>query len=356
MIKKILRINVTNKCNKSCITCPISASPEKCIFLPFSMLQNILCGHKYLPLEVVLEGGEPFLHPQIILFLEYLSSVNDVKKLFISTNGDYVLEYYNTLIDIVNRTNMCIQLNVGITPILSSSEHMSICKTLFDMCNKDKKVHIMFDVTYTSEETKEELINRIKKFGIPLCCCSFSIVKAYGALKNTEYPKISNDERNWICYASDGTYFGYDIESRADYELTLCTDLTPIFDVINHRQMWLMTQGFFADLSFENKDNCQQSVKDFQWEYIKTHTPNVSYRSYILDYQSKNNIEIFCECGVYDTEREVVEGLAVCMERTPDMERFYMYKELAMNLCEYISHAKVRDDIKTNEDISCCKC
>ena len=168
MIKKILRLNVTNQCNLSCATCPIKANIYNNSFMKFNVFQNILCEHRNIPLEVILEGGEPFLHPQLFLFLEYLKTVPNFKKVIISTNG-YVEEYFDTLLDTINRLNICVQLNVAITSSLIESypSHMEVCKKLFDEEQSKKKFHLTFDVTYTSEEDLASLTSLIKECEIP---------------------------------------------------------------------------------------------------------------------------------------------------------------------------------------------
>lgn len=358
MIKKIIRLNVTNKCNMSCITCPISANPSKNGYMKFSDFQNILCEHKYVPLELVLEGGEPFLHPHFNLFLEYTSTIKDIKKIVISTNGTLIQQNYNILSDLIERVPALIQFNIGITKYLidNNANHMEMCKSLLN----ERKFNVSFDVTYTSEEEKKELVGLLTKYGIPLELCSISVVKAYGALQNTEYPKLCNCNNQWHCYSTDGTYFGDDLEKRAAYELSLCYEEQPIFDIVNHRQMWMLTHGFIADISFENQDNCKQSIKDFQWHYCKQHSEDCYHRSYVFSFMNKYNMDersIFQDLNVYSMEEEVVNGLAYLMETTYDMKRFYIYKDMAMKLCREIAHAKVKENIKTTDDciIQCCK-
>lgn len=354
MIKKIIRINVTNQCNMSCITCPISANSSKIGFIKFSDFQNILCEQRNIPLDVVLEGGEPFLHPRWNLFLEYADTNSDVKKVIISTNGTLIKENYNTLLDTINRLHLYVQLNVAITKHLieTNEGHLEMCKSLLS----EDKFHTTFDVTYTSEEEKNELMSLIREYRIPMERCSFSIVRAYGALKNTEYPKLEQQSKIMSCYATDGTYFGCDLSKRADYELSLCYGDIPIFDIVNHRQLWLLTHGFLADLTFENQDNCKQSVKDFQLEYFRCNTPESVYGSYIREFKRLygDNKDPFCVLYAEKLEDEVVEGLAYLMETTISMKRFYEFKDLALKLCREIAYLKVRDDIRTTDE-DCCK-
>lgn len=355
MLQKLIRLNLTNRCNMACGTCYISANPNKNGFLQFSDLQDILNKHQIIPLEVVFEGGEPFLHPRIFLFLEYLDTIPNVKRVIISTNGHLSNETYTRLLDTINRLRIQVQINVGITSHLINEYefHLSNCKQFVEDVRD-----IFFDVTYTDEEDKAYLIQMIRKHDLPLERCVFSIVQSYGALKDSEYPKPCNcdccDNDDTYCYATDGTGFGDDIEKRAEYELALCYGEIPTFDSYNHRRMWMLTNAFIADITFENQDNCKQSIKDLQWEYNRENTSGNVYGSYIREFKRLyGDIEPFYVENAELLEDEVIEGLSCLMETTIDMKRFYEYKELAMKLCREIANLRLRDEIRTsNED--CC--
>jgi organic radical activating enzyme len=354
MLKKIIRLNLTNRCDMACGTCYISANPNKNGFLQFSDLQDILNEHQIVPLEVVFEGGEPFLHQRLFLFLEYLDTLSNVKRVIISTNGHLSNETYIRLLDTINRLRIQVQLNVGITTHLINEYefHLLNCKHFVEDIRD-----IFFDVTYMDEEDKAYLTQKIKEHDIPLERCVFSIVKAYGALKDSEYPNPCNcyDDNNIFCYATDGTGFGDNIEKRAEYELALCYNEIPTFDLYNHRQMWMLTHAFIADITFENQDNCKQSIKDLQLEYNKQNTCNNVYGSYIREFKRLyGDIEPFYIENAELLEDEVIDGLSYLMETTIDMKRFYEYKELALKLCREIAYLVLRDEIKTIKEF-CCK-
>ena len=269
------------------------------------------------------------------------------------TNGHLSDETYTRLLDTINRLHIQVQINVGITSHLINEyeSHLDNCKQFV----KDVR-DIFFDVTYIDENDKAYLIQKITEYDLPLERCVFSIVNSYGALKDSEYPKpcCCFDDSDTICYATDGTNFGNDIEQRAEYELALCYGEVPTFDIYNHRRMWMLTHAFIADLTFENQDNCKQSLKDLQWEYHKNNTPNTIFSSYVCEFKRLyGDIEPFYVSNVEKIEDEIIEGLSYLMETTIDMKRFYDYKELALKLCREIAYLKLRDEIKTtNED--CC--
>ena len=350
-MKQIVRINLTNKCNMSCGTCVISANPYNNGFMKFSDFQNILCQHRVIPLEIVLEGGEPFLHPHLNLFLEYLSTISNFKKVIIGTNGILINDNYETLVSTIDRLHINVQLNVAITSHLlkHNENHLSMCKSLLS----ETKFLVMFDVIFTSEEDKAYLSKVLEENNIPLERCYFSIVRSYGALKDTEYPKLNCYHcYDFVCYASDGKFFGSDLAKRAEYELSLCLNEIPIFDVVNHRNMWLTTQSFMADISFEKQDNIEETVRNVQREYIQIHSPNMKECSYIQEYINKSSNSPVVPANPTLIEREVL-GLSKMMEITPSMERFYHYKNLAMKLCYDIAHFLVKENVKTTEDNYC---
>lgn len=348
-MKQTVRINITNKCNMSCGTCVISANPYNNGFMKFSDFQNILCQHRVIPLEVVLEGGEPFLHPHLNLFLEYLSTISNFKKVIIGTNGTLIKDNYETLINTIDRLHIGVQLNVAVTiPLIENNKnHLEMCKSLLS----ETRFLVMFDVVYSSDDDKEYLLHLLKDSEIPIERCNFSIVKAYGALKDTEFPKY-HCCHEISCYASDGKFFGCELDKRAEYELYLCLQKIPVFDILNHRNMWLETQSFIADISFETQDNIEETVKNVQREYIQIHSPEMIETSYIQKYINESSMSPVVTANPTLIEREVL-GLSRMMEITPSMERFYHYKKLAMNLCYDIAHFLVKENVKTTEDNYC---
>ena len=73
-------INITNKCDYSCPFCCMYSSPKNDGFMSFNTLYDII-EKINTPTVVQLEGGEPLLHPNIILFLEYLASKEFVSEI-----------------------------------------------------------------------------------------------------------------------------------------------------------------------------------------------------------------------------------------------------------------------------------
>ena len=363
MINKNLYITITNQCNYSCETCQIGCNDLNDGFMSFQTLQKILCEDTLTPLTIIFDGGEPFLHPRIYLFLEYFDSVCNFKNIIIKTNGNLLFNNNENLYNLMNRLQLNLTLDIKISTdiITQNNEHLTSCKKLLD----ENKFNITFNVKYISEEDKELLTNKILDANIPLDLCIFSVIEAYGLLKNSDYPKSNNIE-NVICYASDGKNFGNDFSARADYEIQLSQNKIPVFDSIHHRGMWLSSKSYITSISFENKDNITLSLLEFQKDYIKEHenkfTKNMvndGYTSYAEYYSSLfsdgEEHNPFISSDVFG--RNVVNEIFLLTELmfiTLDLQRFYLYKEKAISLCSYVAYLPIKKDIKITDSRYCC--
>ena len=71
--KKELLIEITNKCPFNCIFCSSNSNILKNSFIDKKKVINIIKDAKDLGFEIIqLSGGEPFLHPNIIDFIDYV--------------------------------------------------------------------------------------------------------------------------------------------------------------------------------------------------------------------------------------------------------------------------------------------
>ena len=104
-ITKRFYFNLTNKCNVSCDFCCMSSGPNKNTFLNFNRFKEILDESDDF-FELQLEGGEPFLHPNFYLFLEYANYSGRCKKIIISTNGKLLNKNIQRLTDFFSYVNV----------------------------------------------------------------------------------------------------------------------------------------------------------------------------------------------------------------------------------------------------------
>ena len=363
MISKTLYITITNQCNYSCNSCQIGCNPINNGFMSFSTFQKILCEDVITPINIIFDGGESLLHPNLYLFLEYIDTVINFKSLIIKTNGRLLPEHREMLIDTISRHNLNVSFDVKISSDIISqySEHLSLCKQLLD----DNDFKLTFDVVYTTEEDKNSLIEQIEAHEIPLDLCTFTIVKAYGTLKDSDYPKIYAED-NVVCYASDGKNFGNDFSARADYEIQLSKNIVPVFDSINHRGLWLESQKFLSDISFENQDDIKLTLEEFQMEYIQGHineytkdmiqegfTSYAEYYSFLFHDDEIHNPFITNDVFGNKLAQEIFK-LTELMTITLDLERFYHYKKMAITLSNKLAYMPVKEEIKTTDLKYCC--
>lgn len=112
-VKNRLYINITNKCNVRCDFCCMYSGPDKGTFISFDTYKQILDNHVDL-FELQIEGGEPFLHPDFYLFLEYARCTGRCAKIIISTNGILLKNNLQRLIDFCNFSKISIVIKRSI--------------------------------------------------------------------------------------------------------------------------------------------------------------------------------------------------------------------------------------------------
>lgn len=190
-------INITNHCNLSCPFCCMYSSPKKNTFMNFETFKNII--NKYDNNTIIqLEGGEPFTHPSLSLFVDYL--YNRGNKIIIDTNG-------TLLYDLSNKSEIKISINKYVLK--------------FYNLNKIKQLsyfnNLKFNVRYST--FIEKLYFKLITFKFRKQC-NYHYFNQYGKAKNLKLPKlkINNVFNNWEIYSSDGKCFNKNLIKRSEYE------------------------------------------------------------------------------------------------------------------------------------------
>ena len=108
-----LYINLTNHCNTNCPFCCMYSGTNKNRFMSFEIFKEIInsCDDQF---ELQLEGGEPLLHNDLFLFIEYAIHTQRCKKIIILTNGILIEKYMKRLIDIANWNKIMIECKISI--------------------------------------------------------------------------------------------------------------------------------------------------------------------------------------------------------------------------------------------------
>ena len=110
---KRLYINLTNKCNTECPFCCMYSNERNSRFITFEQYKKIIDSTKQ-RFELQLEGGEPLLHDNIFLFIEYAIATKRCQKVIILTNGILLDKYIQRFIEISNWYRIDFELKVSI--------------------------------------------------------------------------------------------------------------------------------------------------------------------------------------------------------------------------------------------------
>lgn len=219
-----LYINLTNKCNVNCPFCCMYSDTSKNRFLTFSQYQEII-KHCETDFELQLEGGEPLLHKDIFLFIEYAIHTNRCNKIIILTNGILLPYYMKRFIEIANWYNIEIKLKVSINYYLINElntrciNQFKVLSNLVFATEYIPNINFVFNVR-KRVNGDDEIENELKKYKL-FNQSNIFYFQSYGKLKNSnEYDKpiIIQNIDNWRIYASDGTCFDQDLIARSEYE------------------------------------------------------------------------------------------------------------------------------------------
>lgn len=214
-------INITNHCNRKCPFCCMYSSPENNRFMDFDDfygLLNDLDGDTIIQLE----GGEPTLHPQFALFLEYACSLKAVSKVVIDTNGTTINDVLSVITEAAARNKKTVEVKVSYNDFLRRHDPRlsSIIRDTYFATEFLEYISVSANVRGISDyELKclsEELGN------IPMTCYLFN---DYGRATANGYDlpplRVKQIFDQWACIATDGTDFGTDLIARSEYELSL---------------------------------------------------------------------------------------------------------------------------------------
>lgn len=212
-----LYINLTNKCNVACPFCCMYSDPLKDRFMSFNTFKEIIDNEDNFELQ--LEGGEPLLHKDIFLFVEYAISTGKCKKILILTNGILLSDYLNRFIDIANWNKILFEFKVSINYYLNKvdKDHIKKLSMLRFATKYMPYINILFNVRL--KDKSENIESELKKYDI-LDASNIYLLQSYGKLKDSKYdkPVIVQNINDWKLFASDGTCFGQDLIARSEYE------------------------------------------------------------------------------------------------------------------------------------------
>ena len=307
-MKKTLYIHLTSRCGLACPSCYGACTPCGKGFIKFEEFKEAVRAYDNWPIEVSLEGGEPFMHPHLFLFMEYLAAMDNVKKIIVCTNGSNAMENLPLLDQFVQRTHARVDFRFEVLSDVISGypDTMDVCRQALDYVQGKDLLTVSYNVRWKSDEDKEFLLAKFAEHDIPLVLASFEGLLAYGRLEGTDYPVpvIPMEPATWACIAWDGTDFHQDLVARARYEAQLefeewkTIQHNPVFDSKNHKRMWKLTAMALAGATFPERSKI--NILEMQRQYINSNQNRWtrqmsgrydSYAEYYLSlFQEKNDV------------------------------------------------------------------
>lgn len=215
-------INITNNCNANCEFCCMWSDSSKHTFMDFDTFKGIV-DSKDLPFELQLEGGEPLLHKDMYLFMDYARSTGRCTKIIILTNGILLGEHLKRIVEFHKCYDIPIVVKVSFNYWLYKIDKESLNKIKDEVLAIEfiDGVDILLNVRLRHED--EHIKEMIYEMGLENISNIFYL-QSYGKYEEeTEYdkPVIVQNIDDWFIYACDGTCFGKDLIARSDYERTL---------------------------------------------------------------------------------------------------------------------------------------
>lgn len=220
MIRKY--INITNNCNANCEFCCMWSDSSKRTFMSFETFKKII-DSDIEDFELQLEGGEPLLHDDLYLFMEYARSTKRCKKIIILTNGILLGNHLSRFVEFNKNYKIPILVKMSVNYWLYNIDKNILDKALDYHLSTEfiDGVDIRLNVRLRYEdEWLRELIGKYKLENIS----NIFYLQSYGKYEEkTEYEKpiIVQNIDDWFIYACDGKCFNKDLIARSDYEKDL---------------------------------------------------------------------------------------------------------------------------------------
>jgi MoaA/NifB/PqqE/SkfB family radical SAM enzyme len=197
------------------------SEPNKTTFLQFEKFKEIIDGSDEF-FELQLEGGEPFLHDDFYLFLEYARYSGRCKKITISTNGIILTKHLQRLTDFCDSSNifMVIKRSINYYLYILDNDIFKKCRDLYLATEFIPNFKVEFNVRIRKDD--DWLVDKLTEYKIIEQSIVYEL-QNYGRMDDNTYvkPFIVQNIEEFNLYASDGTCFGIDLISRSEYEKNL---------------------------------------------------------------------------------------------------------------------------------------
>jgi len=216
-----LYINITNRCNTDCPFCCMYSGTGNTIDMDFDVFRRIIneCHGDF---EIQFEGGEPLIHKNFYLFLEYAISTGRCKKVNILTNGIVLGKHLPRLVSVYKWYDIPFEIKVSVNYWLIR-KHENHIKLIADYVFATEYMPNFNIVLNTRKRHNDEWIDEeIKNAGMEAINHSFYL-QSYGKMTGSDYDgvKIVQNIENWQIYSVDGLCFHQDLVARSEHERNL---------------------------------------------------------------------------------------------------------------------------------------
>lgn len=218
---KRLYIDITNRCNTDCPFCCMYSGTGNKRDMDFETYKKIIDGCEK-EFELQLEGGEPLLHPDLYLFMEYARSTGRCRKILILTNGILLDAHIKRLIMFTDSSHIPIEVKVSINYWLIRENSGHVNQIRYNLFSTEYIPG--FTITCNVRLRKqgdEELRRQIAGDRILGAHSNIYYLQSYGRLSGDdtyEKPVIRQNIEEFELFASDGTSFGMDLIARSEHE------------------------------------------------------------------------------------------------------------------------------------------
>lgn len=215
-------INLTNKCNANCEFCCMWSDSSKNRFMTFDEFKKIIDDKKD-DFELQLEGGEPLMHENMYLFMEYARSTGRCKKIIILTNGILLEKNLPRIVNFHKNYNIPIVIKMSINYWLYNMDKKSLDKArnyhlateFIDGVDIKLNVRLRYEDEWLKDLIEEKKLTDIS---------NIFYLQSYGKYEDKEEyskPVIVQNIDDWFIYACDGKCFNKDLIARSNYEKDL---------------------------------------------------------------------------------------------------------------------------------------
>ena len=210
-------INITNKCDYECPFCCMYSSYQNSDFMSFDILYNIIKRINE-PTIIQLEGGEPLIHPQFILFLEYLSTIELVSEIIIDTNSVHLEDLIDSIINISERNKKYITIKPSYNTYLKNKDFnlQKRLNLIISACEFLEYIKFEINIRAYNKKELDSLCNEMIGFKY-----NAHLFNKYGRASNNnelKEPFITNEFDYWQIFSCDGNSFGNNLKERSEYE------------------------------------------------------------------------------------------------------------------------------------------